>query len=135
MSNLNRAIIQGRLTAYPELKDANGHSVVTFSVAVRRRGTGDNTDFIRCVAWNKTAEFLKTYFKKGQGIIVDGRLQVRSWESNDGRRNTVTELIADSVYFDGNNSQNADSKPVSKPTEEPKQEDFFQEVNEDEIPW
>lgn len=98
---INKAILMGRLTRDPELRHTGtGTPVCSFSIAIDN-GYGDNrqTDFINCVAWNKTAEFVSKYFTKGRMIIVIGRISTRSWEGQDGKRNYTTEVIANEVSF------------------------------------
>ncbi len=98
---INKAILMGRLTKDPELRHTNsGTAVCSFSIAIDN-GYGENrsTDFINCVAWNKTAEFVSKYFTKGRMIVVIGRISTRSWEGQDGKRNYVTEVIANEVSF------------------------------------
>lgn len=98
---INKAILMGRLTRDPELRHTgSGTPVCSFSVAIDN-GYGDNrsTDFINCVAWNKTAEFVDKYFTKGRMIIVIGRIQTRTWEDRDGKKNYVTEVVASEVAF------------------------------------
>ncbi len=98
---INKAILMGRLTRDPELRHTNsGTPVCSFSIAIDN-GYGENrsTDFINCVAWNKTAEFVSKYFTKGRMIIVIGRISTRTWEGQDGKKNYVTEVIANEVSF------------------------------------
>ncbi len=86
---INKVILMGRLTKDPELRrTGNQTPVCTFSIAVDN-GYGENkhTDFINCVTWNRTAEFVSKYFTKGKMIIVIGRISARSWEGQDGKRN------------------------------------------------
>ncbi len=98
---INKAILMGRLTRDPELRHTgSGTPVCSFSIAVNN-GYGENaqTDFINCVAWNKTAEFVSKYFTKGKMIIVIGRISTRTWEGQDGKKNYVTEVVANEVSF------------------------------------
>lgn len=98
---INKAILMGRLTRDPELRHTGtGTPVCSFSIAIDN-GYGENrqTDFINCVAWNKTAEFVSNYFSKGKMIIVIGRISTRSWEGQDGKRNYATEVVASEVSF------------------------------------
>lgn len=98
---INKVILMGRLTRDPEIRyTGNEKAVCNFTVAVEN-GYGDKkqTDFINCVAWNKAAEFLEKYFTKGMMIIVDGRISTRTWEGQDGRKNYVTEVVANEVKF------------------------------------
>ena len=98
---INKAILMGRLTRDPELRHTgSGTPVCSFSIAIDN-GFGENrsTDFINCVAWNKTAEFVEKYFTKGRMIIVVGRISTRTWEGQDGKKNYVTEVVANEVSF------------------------------------
>jgi single-strand DNA-binding protein len=98
---INKAILMGRLTREPELRHTNsGTAVCSFSIAINN-GFGENaqTDFINCVAWNKTAEFVSKYFSKGKMIIVIGRISTRSWDGPDGKKNYATEVVANEVAF------------------------------------
>ncbi|MBR2916979.1 MAG: single-stranded DNA-binding protein [Clostridia bacterium] len=98
---INKAILMGRLTRDPELRHTNsGTPVCSFSIAINN-GYGENaqTDFINCVAWNKTAEFVSKYFTKGRMIIVIGRISTRSWDGPDGKKNYATEVVANEVAF------------------------------------
>jgi len=118
---INKAILMGRLTRDPELRHTgNGTAVCSFTIAVDN-GYGDNrsTDFINCVAWNKTAEFVEKYFSKGRLIIVVGRIQTRTWEGQDGKKNYVTEVVANEVAF-GESKRSADENGFSA---SPKQAD------------
>ena len=98
---INKVILMGRLTRDPEMRHTNsGTPVTTFSIAIDN-GYGDNkrTDFVNCIAWNKTAEFVSKHFTKGKMIIVIGRITTRSWETQDGKRAYATEVIANEVNF------------------------------------
>ncbi len=106
---INKVILMGRLTRDPELRHTgSGTPVCSFTVAIDN-GYGDNrsTDFINCVAWNKSAEFVEKYFTKGRMIIVVGRIQTRTWEGQDGKKNYVTEVVASEVSF-GESKRNAE---------------------------
>lgn len=102
---LNHITIMGRLTRDPELRrTGNGIAVASFCVAVDRDfgskdGGEKETDFIDCVAWRQTGEFVSKYFKKGKMIVVSGRLQIRSWTDNEGRKRRNSEVVADNCYF------------------------------------
>lgn len=98
---MNKVILVGRLTRDPEVKyTPSGKMVATFTLAVDRAYTANKeqkeTDFVPIVVWGNTAEFCGNYLNKGSKILVDGRLQVRSYEK-DGQRRYVTEVIANSV--------------------------------------
>ena len=102
---LNHITIMGRLTRDPELRrTGSGVAVASFTVAVDRdfggRDGGEKeTDFIDCVAWRQTGEFVSKYFTKGRMIVVSGRLQIRSWTDKDGNKRRTAEVVADNVYF------------------------------------
>ncbi len=102
---MNRVILMGRLTADPEIKTTPlGKHVCSFTLAVDRRFAKEGqqrTDFINCVAWEKTADFIATYFDKGFMIAVEGRLQIRAYEDSSGNRRTAAEVVADAAYFTG----------------------------------
>lgn len=101
--NFNKIILGGRLTADPELKTTqSGVSVTSFSIAVSRPRTKDadkQTDFIDCVAWRQTAEFITRWFHKGSSILLEGSLQVRSFEDKNGQKRRVTEVNVDGAFF------------------------------------
>ena len=102
---LNRILIMGRLTRDPEIKYLQSNVPVTrFTVAVDRDYSGRDggekqTDFIDCVAWRSTAEFVMNYFRKGSMAVVSGRLQIRNWEDKDGNKRRSAEVVAENVYF------------------------------------
>lgn len=110
---LNNITIMGRLVRDPEYRTTgNGISVVNFTVAVDRDFSGTNggakeTDFIDCVAWRKTAEFVTKYFTKGSMIVVNGSLQIKKWTDKDGNNRRSAEVVANSVYF-GESKRSAD---------------------------
>ena len=102
---LNHIVIMGRLTRDPELRrTATGTAVASFSLAVDRDfGKSENgereTDFIDCVAWRQTGEFVSKYFTKGRMAVVSGRLQIRNWTDKEGNKRRTAEVVADNVYF------------------------------------
>ena len=111
---LNHITIMGRLTRDPELRrTGSGVAVASFTVAVDRdfggRDGGEKeTDFIDCVAWRQTGEFVSKYFTKGRMIVVSGRLQIRSWTDKDGNKRRTAEVVADNCYF-GDSKRDSDS--------------------------
>ena len=110
---LNHITIMGRLTRDPELRrTGSGVAVASFTVAVDRdfggrEGGERETDFIDCVAWRQTGEFVSKYFTKGRMIVVSGRLQIRSWTDKDGNKRRTAEVVADNVYF-GDSKRDSD---------------------------
>jgi len=107
---LNHITIMGRLTRDPELRHTqSGTPVASFTLAVDRdfknKDTGERaTDFIDCVAWRSTGEFVSKYLTKGRMAVAEGRLQLRDWTDKDGNKRRSAEILVSSVYF-------ADSKP------------------------
>ena len=102
---LNHITLMGRLTRDPELRrTGSGVAVASFTIAVDRDfGKNENgekeTDFIDCVAWRQTGEFVSKYFTKGRMAVVSGRLQIRPWTDKDGNKRRTAEVVADNVYF------------------------------------
>ncbi len=111
---LNHIVIMGRLTRDPELRrTGSGIAVASFTVAVdrdfgNRDGGEKETDFIDCVAWRQTGEFVSKYFTKGRMAVVSGRLQIRSWTDKDGNKRRSAEVVADNVYF-GDSKRDGDN--------------------------
>ena len=112
---MNKAIIIGRLTRDPEMRTTtSGTNSTTFTVAVSRNYTSQNgereTDFLNCVAWRKQAENIAKYCTKGSQVAVEGRIQTRSYDAQDGTKRYVTEIIADNVTFLGGKGSNVPSE-------------------------
>lgn len=107
---LNHITIMGRLTRDPELRRTQSDiPVLGFTVACERdrENNGERaTDFIDCVAWRGTAEFISKYFEKGSMIVVSGRLQIRDWEDTDGAKRRSAEINVEEVYFGGRKNEN-----------------------------
>lgn len=103
MQDINRVVLIGRLTRDPELrKTQSGTSVCSFTLAVNRRQNQDGTqdaDFINCVAWNKLADNIQLYQKKGNQLGIEGRINTRSYDNQQGQKVYVTEVIAENVQF------------------------------------
>lgn len=107
---LNRVILMGRISQDLELKQTqNGVAVLSVTVAVDRnytpQGQERQTDFISCVAWRKTAEFISKYFGKGRMIAIEGNLQTRTFDDKNGTKHYVTEVVVDNVSFTGEPKQ------------------------------
>ena len=111
---LNHIVIMGRLVRDPELRrTGTGVAVASFRVAVDRDfapkdGGERKADFIDCVAWRQTGEFISKYFTKGRMIIVDGRLEMRDWTDKDGNKRTSAEIVVANAYF-GDSKRDGDS--------------------------
>lgn len=137
----NKIILIGRLTADIELKQTNnGTSVVSFSLAVQKPYNKENdhpeADFIDCVAWKTTAEFISKYFSKGSKLAVCGRLQTRTYEDKEGKKRKVTEVVVDEVDFVEKKSEPSqpNTAPVSKKKTKPvEQYDVIEDS--DELPF
>lgn len=126
----NKSIIQGRLTSDVELKQTrSGKSVCSFTVATERNYTANNeriTDFIPCVAWGNTAEFISKHFNKGAKIIVEGLLTSRRFADKNGNNRTVIELSVEKSYFDGTKEYKA---------EQPSQQNFEEVAPNEYLPF
>ena len=149
---MNKVILIGRLSQDPEMRTTpNGVATTSFSVAVSRNYTNQNgerdTDFFRCVAWRNQAENIAKYCQKGSQVAVEGRLQNRSYDAQDGTKRYVTEVIADNVTFLGSRSdaqRTSSSAPqemgsdveVNEASEDPFK-DFGEEVtlSDDDLPF
>ena len=136
--NLNKVILGGRLTADPELKQTpQGVSVTQFSIAVNRKPVKDKetqTDFINCVAWRQTAEFICKFFKKGSSICISGSVQTRSWTDQQNNKRYATEIIADEAFFVDGKSDNATSEQGA-PTFTAEQAKFEEVAGDDDLPF
>lgn len=100
--NLNKVVLAGRLTADPELKTTqSGVSVCSFTLAINRKYSKEKqeTDFINCIAWRSTAEFISKYFGKGSSLCATGSIQTRSWQDQNGQKRYATEVIVDEAMF------------------------------------
>lgn len=106
---MNKVILMGRLTRDPEMRQSQqGTPVVSFTLAVDRRFAKEGqqqADFISCVAWSRLAEFICKYFQKGSMIAVSGRLQSRTWDDKDGKRQYSTEVVVEDAYFTGSRAE------------------------------
>lgn len=132
---LNRSFIMGRLTKDPELRRTqNGNAVTSITLAVERDGRdadgNKTTDFLDCVAWKETAEFIAKYFAKGRMAIVSGPLQIREWTDRDGNKRRSAEIVARDVYF-------GDSRRDTQPMTNSAGVQGFEEIGEEdgELPF
>ena len=127
--NMNNVTLLGRLTKDPELKySQSGKAFCKFSIAVQREFKKDEADFINCIAWDKRAETICEYLRKGRRIALQGRLSVRSYEK-DGETKWITEVIVDKFEFvDSSNNDTKESKS-RKEKEEP---EF---IDDDDFPF
>lgn len=116
---LNKVVLMGRFTKDPELRATGmGTSVASFTLAVDRDFKGQNserkTDFINCVAWRNTAEFISKYFRKGSMVAIEGSIQTRSWDDNEGKKRYATDVVVSQIYF-AESKKNEPSAPVFSP--------------------
>lgn len=138
---LNHIVVMGRLTRDPDLRrTGSGTAVASFTVAVDRDfapkdGGERETDFIDCVAWRSTGEFVSKYFLKGSMAVVDGRLQIRNWTDKDGNKRRTAEIVANSVYFGSAKKDSVSSAAEATPTYDPGAD--FPEIYGDDpnVPW
>ncbi len=141
MGDINRVLLTGRLAADPELRyTQSGQAVGNFRIAVNRRwlnkesGTWqDDATFVPIVVWAKQAENCHTYLRKGSQVAVDGRLQVRSFETKEGERRRMTEVVAAEVHFLGSKPQGGDAPEME--TQEASDPDDSNRVPEQEVPF
>lgn len=136
---MNKAILVGRLTKDPEIKlTSNQTQFCQFTLAVDRRFKDANgqrqADFINCLAWKQTAEFIVKYFKKGNRIGVVGSIQTRSYDDNNGQKRFVTEVVIDEAEFVENNNK-ADENTTTAPAEDPVQTEAVGESVSGELPF
>jgi len=135
---MNKVILLGRLTKDVEVRyTQNSNTLVSsFTLAVNRRfikqGEERQADFINIVAWSKLEEFISKYFKKGQQVLIAGRIQTRNYEDDNGQKHYITEVIAEEAYFadskkEGDSSNNNASIPESN--------EFGVISNDDELPF
>ncbi len=140
---MNHVILIGRLTRDPELRyTPNGVAVANFTLAVDRPFTNQagerEADFIPVVVWQKLAETCANHLHKGRLVAVDGRLQIRSYETQDGQRRRVAEVIAASVQFLDRASEARRNTPTGEGGGEPAEDqavDDFGEINLDDLPF
>lgn len=141
---LNKIVLMGRLTRAPELRHTQtGTAVASFTVACDRdfkdKATGEKAvDFIDCVAWRQTGEFVSRFFTKGRMAVVEGRLQLRDWTDKEGNKRRTAEVVADSVYF-GDSKRDGDTpgpRAAGRPVNVPVPDDYAELDDDDgELPF
>ena len=132
---MNKVILVGRLTKEPEVRyTPNGKAVASFTLAVDN-GFGENkkTDFIPIVVWGNSAEFCGNNLSKGSKVLVDGRLQVRSYDAKDGSKRYVTEVIAN--YLEALERSKTQSSTNTTSNEETTPESFGADVTDENVPF
>lgn len=139
---LNKIVLMGRLTRDPEIRHTQSQTpVASFTLAVDRDYSGKDgaekqTDFIDCVAWRSTADFVGKHFSKGRMAVVSGRLQIRDWQDKDGNKRRSAEVIVDSMYFgdskkDGQSASQSDAAQAQAYAT-PTTGQTFTEIDEDD---
>lgn len=137
---LNHITIMGRLTRDPELRrTGSGAAVASFTVAVDRDFTNKDsgekeTDFIECVAWKNTAEFVNKYFKKGTLAVISGRLQIRSWTDKEGNKRRTAEIVVEHIYFGESKKPDAE-QPAQSGYAAPAQNFAMLEDDDPQLPF
>lgn len=138
---LNHITIMGRLTRDPELRrTGSGIAVASFTLAVDRDFSGKDggekeTDFIDCVAWRNTGEFVSKYFHKGSMAVASGRLQIRSWTDKDGNKRRTAEVVADNVYFGDSKNSNTGTPTGNSYTQAPAQDPADFDDDDAQLPF
>lgn len=126
---LNHVTIMGRLTQDPELRrTTTDKAVVSFNIACDKPGKDKGASFIPCVAWEKTGEFINAYFSKGNAILLEGRMESRQYETKDGQKRTVIELVVSQAHFCGEKKEK--EEPSFAMDREPSR---FNTLSEDEL--
>ena len=145
---MNKVILMGRLVRDPEVRYSQGAepmAVARYTLAVNRRfkrqGESD-ADFINCVAFGKAGEFAEKYFRKGQMVGIAGRLQVRNWEDNEGRKRYATEVVAEEQYFGESKAEDDNNRKSDASAQAPKQtslsDGFYPvgpDIEDDDLPF
>ena len=122
---MNKVIILGRLTADPEIRYTQaGKAVASLTIAVNRGFGSDSADFINCVAWEKLAEIIGNNLSKGSQVLIEGRMQNRSYENNQGEKRFITEVVLSNIEFVGSKKKN-----------ETNTDSFGAEIKDEQIPF
>ena len=131
---LNKVVLMGRLTKDPEMRYTQAQTAVTsFSLAVERdaksRDGDREVDYINCVAWRSSAEFVEKYFHKGSMAVVAGRLQIRNWQDKDGNNRQSAEVVVDNIYFgDSKRSDDSNTPPSTGSTFKELEDDSHEDL-------
>lgn len=143
---MNRVVLVGRLARDPELRTTpSGVSVCNFTVACDRRYTQNGerqADFINCIAWRQSGEFVSRYFTKGNRIALEGSIQTRSWDDQNGNKRYATEVVVDHVEFAQSKSEGGfapqgmpSAAPVAAPSAPSGDIDGFMPIEEEDLPF
>lgn len=136
--SLNQVVLMGRLTADPEMRSTTGGvDVANFTLAVERnrasRGADRQTDFLDCVAWRGTAEFVSRYFKKGMQVAVSGRIQTRKWKDQQDQRRVSVEIVVDEAFFADSKRDTAVDR--TEPRGWQSQDVSFADLGDEDVPF
>ncbi len=134
---MNQITIKGRISQDIEIRTtATGKTVGTFSVAVNRKYDRDKADFFRCQAWGKTADFISSYFKKGQEILLTGSMQSSQYENKDKIKMTSWDIVVSDVEFCGKNEQQVNNSSSKNAPLSENLSDFEEiDINDDDVPF
>ena len=128
---INHVTLHGRFTDVPQLRKTNsGKSVCSFTLAVDKVKREDPADFINCVAWERTAEFVTNYFTRGQEAAIEGRLANRKYEDRDGNKRYVTEVIVQTIDFCGKKYAAYDRDGNHREPEQPTSTSAFEDLDD-----
>jgi single-strand DNA-binding protein len=137
---MNRVVMVGRIVKDPEVKKTQSNkTVANFTVAINDKYSKDKTDFINCVAWEKTADYLGNYVKKGNLIAVEGRISTRNYDGSDGKKVYITEVVCESVQGLERNDQTQTTsnheQPRATPSNPKPWQTFTPEPTEEDLPF
>ena len=134
---MNNVVLVGRFTADPEIRANNDMTIAKLTLAVNRRNKDDSADFINCVAFGKTAEFIERYFKKGDKLGCSGRIQTGSYTNKEGKKVYNTDVVVEQAEFVERKIYSTSADPVPKPKEDPMQQEWMRvdDVSDDGLPW
>lgn len=136
--SINTVVLQGRLTADPDLRTTNsGKEVVAFTLAVDKKFSNDNSaDFIPVIAWEKNATFISRYFRKGSQIAIEGSITSRTYEDKNGKKQTKIEVVASHASFCGSKSESQQIPPQENKTAQKGSQDIpLPYVDDEELPF
>jgi single-strand DNA-binding protein len=137
--NFNRVILGGRLTGDPETKTTNsGAGLCVFNIAINRPkkdGQDQQADFLRCLAWEKTAQFVQQYFRKGSSILIEGRIQTGSYTDRDGNKRYSTDIVCERASFVDSRAEESRSHTAVVGAYQPMPEGADMQPVDDNLPF
>lgn len=133
---MNYAAIMGRFVKDPELRRTqSGKAVVSFTLACDKPGKDNGASFIPCVAWEKTGEFIDTYFSKGSAIVIEGRLESRQYETKEGQKRSVLEVVVSQAHFCGKKEEQSEYTGFVKNADVPQNDFQMLDGDNDVLPF